>query len=140
MLLLEMNAQKSVSSFLQEMKKNILKNVLIVYSNSVILRTMKSFETYTDDMVSCISIWKWWSYLRCLDLSCFASCSNDNLIIALSSSWRALARDANDQLASAIDAHPDRFGGFATLPTSDPEAAAAELERTVHELGFKAVF
>lgn len=47
-----------------------------------------------------------------------------------------LARDANDQLTSAIAAHPDRFAGFATLPTSDPEAAAAELERTVHELGW----
>jgi predicted TIM-barrel fold metal-dependent hydrolase len=48
-----------------------------------------------------------------------------------------LARDANDQVASAVVAHPDRFAGFATLPTSDPEAAAAELERAVHELGFK---
>lgn len=48
-----------------------------------------------------------------------------------------LARDANDQLAAAIAAHPDRFAGFATLPTPDPEAAAAELERTVQKLGFK---
>ena len=48
-----------------------------------------------------------------------------------------LARDANDQLATAIQAHPDRFAGFATLPTPDPEAAAAELERAVHQLGFK---
>jgi uncharacterized protein len=46
-----------------------------------------------------------------------------------------LARGANDHVASAIAAHPDRFAGFATLPTSDPEAAAAELERAVHELG-----
>jgi uncharacterized protein len=48
-----------------------------------------------------------------------------------------LARDANDQVALAVAAHPDRFAGFATLPTSDPEAAAAELERAVHELDFK---
>lgn len=48
-----------------------------------------------------------------------------------------LARDANDQLAAAIQAHPDRFAGFATLPTPDPEAAAAELERAVLQLGFK---
>lgn len=48
-----------------------------------------------------------------------------------------LARDANDLLAAAISAHPDRFAGFATLPTPDPEAAAAELERTVLKLGFK---
>ncbi len=48
-----------------------------------------------------------------------------------------LARDANDQLASAIAAHPDRFAGFATLPTPDPEAAAVELGRAVQQLGFK---
>jgi predicted TIM-barrel fold metal-dependent hydrolase len=34
-------------------------------------------------------------------------------------------------------AHPDRFRGFATLPTPDPKAAADELERTVTRLGFK---
>ena len=49
----------------------------------------------------------------------------------------ALARDVNDHLASAIQAHPDRFVGFAALPTPDPEAAACELERAVQRLGFK---
>ena len=49
----------------------------------------------------------------------------------------SLARDANDQLAGAIKALPDRFAGFATLPTTNPEAAALELERTVVKLGFK---
>ena len=34
-------------------------------------------------------------------------------------------------LAQAIAAHPDRFAGFAALPTPDPKAAADELERTV---------
>ena len=48
-----------------------------------------------------------------------------------------LARDANDQLAEAVHAHPDRFAGFATLPTPAPEAAATELVRTVTKLGFK---
>lgn len=48
-----------------------------------------------------------------------------------------LARRANDRLKQAIDAHPDRFAGFATLPTADPKAAADELERTVTKLGFK---
>ena len=48
-----------------------------------------------------------------------------------------LARAANDQLAGAVGQHPDRFAGFATLPTPDPDAAAAELERTVTEHGFK---
>jgi uncharacterized protein len=45
------------------------------------------------------------------------------------------AREANDQLAAAVAAHPDRFGGFATLPTADPVAAAGELERAVTQLG-----
>lgn len=48
-----------------------------------------------------------------------------------------LARRANDKLAAAIALHPTRFAGFAALPTPDPAAAAAELERTVTQLGFK---
>jgi uncharacterized protein len=48
----------------------------------------------------------------------------------------ARAREANDQLAAAVRAHPDRFVGFATLPTADPQAAADELERATAELGF----
>ena len=48
-----------------------------------------------------------------------------------------LAGRANDRLAEAVRAHPDRFAGFATLPTADPRAAADELERTVTKLGFK---
>jgi uncharacterized protein len=48
----------------------------------------------------------------------------------------ARAREANDQLAAAVRAHPDRFAGFATLPTADPQAAADELERAVVDLGF----
>lgn len=49
----------------------------------------------------------------------------------------ALARDANDQLADAVRRHPDRFAGFATLPTAAPDAAADELERMVRDHGFK---
>jgi 2,3-dihydroxybenzoate decarboxylase len=48
-----------------------------------------------------------------------------------------LARGANDRLRESIRAHPDRFAGFATLPASDPKAAADELERAVTELGMK---
>ena len=48
-----------------------------------------------------------------------------------------LARNANDALHRAISVHPDRFAGFAELPTVDPEAAADELERTVTKYGFK---
>ena len=46
-----------------------------------------------------------------------------------------LARRANDELAETVRANPNRFGGFATLATQDPDAAAAELERAVTELG-----
>jgi predicted TIM-barrel fold metal-dependent hydrolase len=49
----------------------------------------------------------------------------------------ALACKANDSLASAVRNYPERFAGFATLPTAAPDAAAAELERTVHDCGFK---
>jgi len=48
-----------------------------------------------------------------------------------------LARRANDRLHETVRAHPDRFAGFAALPTADPKAAADELERTVDKLGFK---
>ena len=34
-----------------------------------------------------------------------------------------------------MNAHPDRFQGFATLATPAPAAAAQELERAVTELG-----
>jgi predicted TIM-barrel fold metal-dependent hydrolase len=48
-----------------------------------------------------------------------------------------LACQANDRLAAAIKAHPDRFAGFATLPTPDPAAAEGELHRAVQELGLR---
>jgi predicted TIM-barrel fold metal-dependent hydrolase len=48
-----------------------------------------------------------------------------------------VARAFNDRVAEAIAAHPDRFAGFAALPTADPPAAADELVRAVRELGFK---
>src|SRR5580700_3643018 len=47
-----------------------------------------------------------------------------------------LARVSNDLLFEAVKRHPDRFAGFATLPTPDPAAAVRELERTVKELRF----
>lgn len=49
---------------------------------------------------------------------------------------RRLTRRANDVLAAAVQARPDRFAGFATLPLADPAAAADELERCVIDLGF----
>jgi uncharacterized protein len=49
----------------------------------------------------------------------------------------AFARETNDRLAEAVRRHPDRFAGFAALPTAAPEAGADELERTVRDHGFK---
>ncbi|MGB8071906.1 MAG: amidohydrolase family protein, partial [Pseudolabrys sp.] len=48
-----------------------------------------------------------------------------------------LARASNDVLHEAVRRHPDRFSGFATLPTPEPAAAANELERAVSKLGFR---
>ncbi|KAE8444726.1 hypothetical protein EG329_014286 [Mollisiaceae sp. DMI_Dod_QoI] len=45
-------------------------------------------------------------------------------------------RSANTQLHSAIQTHPTRFAGFATLPMSSPSAAAAELTHCIYSLGF----
>jgi 5-carboxyvanillate decarboxylase len=49
----------------------------------------------------------------------------------------ALARLANDRLAEAITAHPDRFVGLASVAPQDPAAAADELARAVGELGLR---
>lgn len=46
------------------------------------------------------------------------------------------ARDINDRLARTMTEHSGRFGGFAHLPTTNPEAAADELERCVSQLRF----
>ncbi len=43
----------------------------------------------------------------------------------------------NDQIASRIAAHPQRYAGFAHLPLTDPDASADELERAVSQLGFR---
>jgi len=51
----------------------------------------------------------------------------------------SLARAANDQLAAAVAAHPDRFAGLAILPLADPEAAIDEMERAIQKLGFKGI-
>ena len=49
----------------------------------------------------------------------------------------AFARRLNDRVANeVVAARPDRFRAFATLPLSEPGAAADELERSVREHGF----
>ncbi len=47
-----------------------------------------------------------------------------------------LAKEANDELAAAIDKYPDRYRGFAALAARDTDAAVVELERCMKELGF----
>ena len=46
-----------------------------------------------------------------------------------------LALSSNDQLAAAVRTMPERFQGFAALPTPSPERAAKELARCIQELG-----
>src|SRR5258705_5069557 len=47
-----------------------------------------------------------------------------------------LARLANDEMAAIVARHPDRFPGFvASLPMNNPDAALAELERALDDLG-----
>ena len=48
----------------------------------------------------------------------------------------SLARDANDELAAAVEAHRTRFAAWALLPMKQPEKAAAELERCAGKPGF----
>ena len=49
----------------------------------------------------------------------------------------AIAHEQNDYLADRVKCYPDRFLGFAALPTPVPDQAAKELERTVSRYGFK---
>jgi len=49
----------------------------------------------------------------------------------------ARSRENNDFLAAQVARNPKRYGGFATLPMQDPQAAADELTRAVETLGFK---
>ncbi len=48
-----------------------------------------------------------------------------------------LSRRLNDHIAQVIGDHPTRFAGLATIPLQDPDLAALELERCVHELGLR---
>jgi predicted TIM-barrel fold metal-dependent hydrolase len=48
-----------------------------------------------------------------------------------------LAQQTNDLVAATVAKYPTRFQGFATLPTASPEHVAAELERSVTQLGLK---
>jgi gamma-resorcylate decarboxylase len=67
-------------------------------------------------------------------LSLAAPCIQDEFDVSHAVE-RAVA--ANDALAAAAAAHPDRYAALAALPLQDPVAAADELERCVTQLGFK---
>lgn len=49
----------------------------------------------------------------------------------------ALARRTNDLIAQIVASRPERFQGFAALPTPAPREAPRELERAVRDLGLK---
>lgn len=57
-------------------------------------------------------------------------------VMPLDESAVPMMQAVNEELYQMVSAHPDRFSAFATLPVGVPEAAAAELERAVTELGF----
>ncbi len=46
---------------------------------------------------------------------------------------------SNDQVAQFVQQYPERFVGVATVDLEKPLAAVAELDRAVHQLGFKAL-
>lgn len=52
---------------------------------------------------------------------------------------RRIAANANDRLADACAAHPDRFIGMTAVAPQDPDWSAAEIRRGATELGFKGV-
>lgn len=52
---------------------------------------------------------------------------------------KGIASRANDSLAEACQAHPDRFVGMTAVAPQDPEWSAAEIRRGARELGFRGV-
>ncbi|WP_026883130.1 amidohydrolase family protein [Clostridium akagii] len=48
-----------------------------------------------------------------------------------------LARQTNDLVSATVSLRPDRFEGFATLPTAAPREATLELERSIRHLRLK---
>lgn len=48
-----------------------------------------------------------------------------------------LCHRVNHRVAAMVAENPSRFAAFATVPLVDPDAAADELRRCVHDLGFK---
>lgn len=51
----------------------------------------------------------------------------------------AVAAVANDRLKEAIDRHPGRYAGLATVAPQDPVGAAKEVERVIGKLGLNGI-
>jgi predicted TIM-barrel fold metal-dependent hydrolase len=62
------------------------------------------------------------------------SISAPGIVFVPMGSKPTLARKINDQLATFVAEHPDRFGGFAILPLPDVEAALREIEHAYDAL------
>ncbi len=60
---------------------------------------------------------------------------------SLISAWQAPGRDmiSNDEVASFVQAFPDRLVGVGSVDISRPMMAVREIRRCVEELGFKAI-
>ena len=52
---------------------------------------------------------------------------------------RETSRTINENLASIVSAHPDRFVALGTLPMQEPALAVSELEYCMNELGFRGI-
>lgn len=72
-------------------------------------------------------------FLRQMVLSCASPCIQG---ISDPTVANAMAINANNQLAAQISNNTLRFGAFAALSMHNASEAAAELKRTVEELGF----
>lgn len=66
----------------------------------------------------------------------FLSLCNANMEMLPENEAIQYAKLSNDILAEGIQKHPDRFRGFAALPTPNPVEAAKELERCSQMEGF----
>lgn len=67
-------------------------------------------------------------------LSVVPFCFRYDLEPELGAAW---ARALNEDIATVVSDHPDRFAGLATLPMQDPGRAAAELRWAMRDAGFR---
>ena len=68
------------------------------------------------------------------------SCAPGQFMYSLPVEWGSkTARAVNENLASLVAQHPDRFVALANVPLQAPDAAAEELQYCVKRLGFRGV-